>query len=102
MLQYLVVHNELGVLVEHRVGALGERQKGLHHPLRMEVRRSGLLQVVGLCQHLAHVQGIAVVEEELQRKGGWERKRGGGGVENKVQGDWNWLTCSWQVLYMMW
>ena len=66
---YLVVHNELWVLVEHWVGSLGERQEGLHHPLRVEVRRSGLLQVVRLRQHLAHVQGIAVVEEELWRRG---------------------------------
>ena len=88
MLHYLVVHNELRVLVEHRVGALGERQKGLHHPLRMEVRRSGLLQVVGLCQHLAHIQGIAVVKEELQRKGGWKRERGGRAVAARKERGW--------------
>ena len=68
MYSYLVVHNEIGVLVEHGVGSLGERKEGLHHPLRVQVWRSRLLQVVRLCQHLAHVQGIAVVKEELQRR----------------------------------
>ena len=45
--------------------------------------------MVGLCQHLAHVQGIAVVEEELQVKGGGGREMERGGevvVERKVRG----------------
>ena len=62
--------------------------------------------MVGLCQHLAHVQGIAVVEEELQVKGGEGdgKGRGSGGrekgegvgervrvfrMEDKVKGNWN-------------
>lgn len=56
----------------------------------MEVRRSGLLQVVGLCQHLAHVQGIAVVEEELQVKGGEGdgKGRGSGGRKKSERVGW--------------
>jgi hypothetical protein len=64
----LIVHDEFGVFVENGVLALSERGERLKLAVRVKVRGRGLMQTVGLLDHLAHVHCVPVVEEILPTK----------------------------------
>ena len=63
---YLIVYNELGVLVEDGVLALGEGCELPQHPLGVDIWGCRVHQAIGLPQNLTHVHCITMVEEKLQ------------------------------------
>lgn len=63
-LLHLVVHDELGVLVKHRVLTPGQWGGGVK--VRLEVVWGRVLYPVCLLDHLTNVHCITMVEEVLQ------------------------------------
>lgn len=65
---YLIVDNELWILVENRILPSGQWFKVLQYFAGMYIGRCTVHDPVGFFQHLLHVYGITMVEEILAGK----------------------------------
>lgn len=63
----LVIHNELGILIEDWVLPLSQGHKVIQHTLRVDVCRGALHEMVGLLHHDIDVQVVPVMEEVLEQ-----------------------------------
>ena len=65
---YLIVYNELGVLVEHRVSVMRQWSKLLQQVLWMEAGGRGIPYPVGLLNERSHVDCVVMANKPLKER----------------------------------